>query len=314
MTNLFATARAAADARPVRRRWTIAIWLGAGLLNLAATSPPPEWQKTIAPLARGNFPNPRQLVATYNFGWGGLTAATAEVRFGRTGGDLELQGTGQTIGLVRALWKLDVNHRAVADAHTLLPISVHQVEELRRKILRTDLAFEPGRVERIRTDSSSKKPATMKTFRFPAGLFDMHSALLTVRSQALKDGDRYQLVVYPATNAYLTTLTVLDHSTVTTPAGVFPAIKLDVHLKKVGKHGELEPHKKFRRARVWVSDDSDRLLLRIEASVFIGTVFAELQSIRFPGAKKSESGSNGQAPTPRDKPAAPDSSDAEGPG
>jgi len=307
MTNLFATRQAAADARPVRRRWTIAIWLGASLLNLAATSPAPEWQKTIAPLPRGNFPNARPLVATYNFGWSGLTAATAEVRFGRIGDRLQLQGTGQTIGLVRALWRFDGSHRAVADADTLLPISMHQVEELRRKTLTTDLVFKPDRVERMRPDTKSPKPATMKTFSFPAGLFDMHSALLTVRSQPLKEGDRYQLMVYPATNAYLTTVTVVDRSTVTTPAGVYPAIKLDVHLKKVGKHGELEPHKKFRRASIWVSDDADRLLLRIEASVFIGTVFAELQSIRFPGGKKGENAPNDQVPIPRDRQAGPES-------
>jgi len=299
----------------VRARCTIAIWLGASLLNLgaAAPSPPPEWQKTIAPLPRGTFPNPRPLVATYNFGWGGLTAATAEVRFGRLGDRLQLEGTGQTIGLVRALWKMDVYHRAVADADSLLPISLHQVEELRRKTLTTNLTFKPGLVERMRIDTSSEKPPTTKVFRFPAALFDMHSALLTVRSQTLKDGDRYRLVVYPATNAYLTTLTVLDHAKVTTPAGVFPAIKLDLHLKKVGKKGELEPHKKFRRATVWVSDDSDRLLLRIEASVFIGTVFAELQSIRFPGGKRRESAPNDQGSTPRDKPGGPESG-AGGPG
>jgi len=34
-----------------------------------------------------------------------------------------------------------------------------------------------------------------------------------------------------------------------------------------------------------VSDDADRLLLRAEAQIFIGTVFAELQSVRFDNAK-----------------------------
>jgi Protein of unknown function (DUF3108) len=52
-------------------------------------------------------------------------------------------------------------------------------------------------------------------------------------------------------------------------------------LKKLGKNLELEPHRKFRRATVWISDDSDRIILRIEAQVFIGTVFAELQSAHF---------------------------------
>ena len=72
---------------------------------------------------------------------------------------------------------------------------------------------------------------------------------------------------------------------VTVPAGTYKAIKLDVQLNKIDKKRELEPHKKFRRASVWVSDDPDRLLLRIEASVFIGTVFAELQSVHFADEK-----------------------------
>ncbi len=270
----------------MRCRRTIAIWLGASLLNLGAATPP-DWQKTVVPLPRGDFPNPRPLVATYNFGWSELTAATAEVRFGNTGDELQLQGTGQTVGLVRALWQFETHHRALARADILQPISMHQVDQFRHKTVTVDCTFKPGQVQRLRSDTKSKKPSTPKTFSFPAGVFDMHSALLTIRSQPLHEGDIYRLVVYPETNAYLTTLTVVDHSTLTTAAGVYPAIKLDVQLKKIGKNGELEPHKKFRRASVWVSDDADRLLLRIEASVFIGTVFAELQSIRFPDDKKS---------------------------
>jgi hypothetical protein len=68
-------------------------------------------------------------------------------------------------------------------------------------------------------------------------------------------------------------------------AGTYNAIKLDLQLKRIGKNLELEPHRKFRRATIWVSDDAERLILRIEAQVFVGTVFAELQSVRFDTAK-----------------------------
>ncbi len=61
----------------------------------------------------------------------------------------------------------------------------------------------------------------------------------------------------------------------------YEAIKIDLHLDKIDKNMKLEPHHKFRRATLWVSDDSDRLLLRAEAQIFIGNVFAELQSIQF---------------------------------
>jgi hypothetical protein len=278
-----ATRRTATDGRPVRIRQATAMVIGALLLApLATSSSVPDWQKAVTPLPRGDFPNPRSLVATYEFGWSSLTAATGEVRFANSGNKLQIAATGQTIGIVRGLWRFDTHHLAIADASTLQPISMHQVDEFRSKTLTTDLTFHPGRVDRFRTDTSSSKPPSKKAFTFASGIYDLHSALLMVRSQPMKAGDVYRLIVYPATNSYLATLTVSGRSTLTTPAGTYPAIKLDLHLKKVGKHNELEPHKKFRRATVWVSDDSDRLLLRVEASVFVGTIFAELQSVRFP--------------------------------
>ena len=238
-------------------------------------------------LPRGEFANPRPLVANYNFGWNDLVAATAEIEFDKDGDRLELQGTGRTIGLVRALWKFDVHHRALANASTLRPISMHQVDEVHGKTVTTDVVFQRDSLERIRTDTKSKKPAKPKAFSFAGGIFDMHSALLYLRSQALREGDIYRVVVYPATSAYLATLTVAAREPITIAAGAYQAIRLDLELNKIGKKGELEPHKKFRQASIWISDDADRLLLRIEASVFVGKVFAELQSARFADSKRS---------------------------
>ncbi len=213
-----------------------------------------------------------------------MVAATAEIHFGKSGGRLQLQGSGQTIGFVRALWKFDVRHRAVADAATLRPVLMNQVEEVRGKAITTDLVFDANGVVRTRTDTKSKKPPKPKPFAFP-GVLDLHSALLYVRSQPLNNGDVHRIVVYPATGAYLATITAAKREPVTVPAGAYKAIKLDLQLSKIGKKRELEPHKQFRRASVWISDDSDRLLLRIEANVFVGTVFAELQSVRFTDEK-----------------------------
>jgi hypothetical protein len=78
---------------------------------------------------------------------------------------------------------------------------------------------------------------------------------------------------------------VLGRERLTVPAGTYNAIKLDLQLSKIGKQRQLEPHRKFRRAVVWISDDPDRLMLRIEAQIFVGTVFAELQSVEFDAAK-----------------------------
>src|SRR4029453_4243177 len=109
--------------------------------------------------------------------------------------------------------------------------------------------------------------------------------MLYVRSQPLRDHSVYRVVVYPTNNAYLAIVTVVGREKISVHAGSYNAIKIDLQLNRIGKHFELEPHRKFRRATIWVSDDADRILLRIEAQIFVGTVFAELQSVRFEGAR-----------------------------
>jgi len=79
---------------------------------------------------------------------------------------------------------------------------------------------------------------------------------------------------------------VRGHENITVLAGQYRALKLDVQLSKVGPKLELLPHKKFRNASVWLSDDNDRLILRIEAQVYIGSVFAELRSVQWDDAHR----------------------------
>jgi hypothetical protein len=227
----------------------------------------------------GNFPELRPVRTSYNFGWSGFTAGVGDMHFTKTGDKrFQLEASGRTIGLVRAWWKLDASYRGLANAETLRPIESKQTEIYRRKKLVTDLTFTDSGVTRARTEGGGVK--TTKPFNFPE-LFDLHSGILYLRSQSLSDHSVYRIVVYPATSAYLTTVTVLGRERVSVRAGTYNAIKVDLQLKRLGKNLELEPHRKFRRATIWISDDANRIPLRIEAQIFVGTVFAELQAMRF---------------------------------
>ena len=241
-----------------------------------------DWQATLSKEPVGNFPELRPLRASYRFGWSGVTAATGDIHFTKPSNDrFQLEGTGRTIGFVRALWKLDVTQRAVANSQTLAPVETQQTESYRSKKISTHLTFTNSGVTRARTEGQGDNAETKsKQFVFP-NLFDLHSAALYLRSQPLKQGSVYRLPVYPATNAYLAIIKVTGRDRISVRAGTYNAIKLDLQLKRIGKHLELEPHKKFRHATIWVSDDAERLILRIEAQIFVGTVFAELQSMRF---------------------------------
>ena len=265
-----------------RARWFVPVLsFLIATVGVSPTSSAANWQSTLTKNPPGNFPELRPLWANYRFGWGGITAATGDVHFTKPSPTrYQVDGAGHTIGFVRVLWKMDTTHRATTDAETLRPIETRQTEAYRKKTVVTHLNFTNSGVKRARTDDPRTGKVKTKEFNFP-NLFDLNSAALYLRSQPLKDGNVYRVVIYPATSAYLATLTVTGREKVTVHTGTYDAIKIDLHLDKIGKNSELEPHKKFKRATLWVSDDSDRLLLRIEAQIFVGTVFAELQSVRF---------------------------------
>ncbi len=281
MGNAIFRSREIAGGGLLARRWIAWALFATALAWSAPLKGATGWASVLSREPPGDFPPPPPLHATYVFGWAGLPAASAEIHFFQPSNNrFEIEGTGKTTGLARFLWRYDVNYSAVANAFTLRPIESVQTETVRSKKTVTRLLFNSSGVTRTRTDNLATGVPKERRFNFP-DVFDLHSAMLFLRSQPLKNQTSQHLVVYPTTNAYFATTTVLGREKISVRAGTYEAIKINLQLKKIGKKLELEPHRKFRRATIWVSDNSDRLILRIEAQIFIGTVFAELQSVRF---------------------------------
>ncbi len=245
-----------------------------------------DWQTTVNPHSPGPVPEPRPVHLKYNFGWNGIAAAAANFQLSKTAdGHLKLDATGHTIGLARALWEYDVTHVSLTDAHTFRPVQVRETETFRSKKVDTEITFTPSGLTSKRDEirGGSVKSKT-RSFAFPS-IDSIDSAVLYLRSQTLSPDAVQRLVVYPSTSAYLCTITPVGRERLNVPAGSYAAIKLDLQLSKIGGKGELLPHKKFRHAAIWLSDDSNRLVLRIEAQIFAGTVFTELQSAQFDDGK-----------------------------
>lgn len=242
-----------------------------------------DWQTEFKPVTPGAFPLPRPQTATYRFGWGAVSAAEAAVDFSRQeNGELQLKVLAKTIGTVRALWQMDAQHTARCLAATLLPISFKQTETYRREVKTTKADFSPKEVVRLlETSPPSGKPRP-KRFKFP-NLTDLHTALLLIRSQPLKVGEKYSTVVYPDRDAYLARVDVIANESIKVNGNEYKAVKLQLFLQQVTKKRKLEPHPRFKNAYAWVSDDKDRLLLKIQSEVIVGSVWMELQSVKFTG-------------------------------
>jgi hypothetical protein len=259
------------------KRW---LWLLGCLLTLPVSAG--DWRETLTPPQPGNFPPPRPLKAVYRFGWGGMTAAEANFDFSRVApGQLQLSMNTRTIGWVRTLWRMDTHHTALCQAATLRPIRLQQTEIYKDETEATQVEFSTEKVVRQTRVTPLKGPQEKeKRFKFPH-LLDLQTGLLYVRSQRLQAGDRYRFVVYPSTAPYLAEIKVMGRDKLKVAGANYDAIKCRVELQRVTNKRELVPHEKFKRAVAWISNDPDRLLLKVEAEIAVGSVWAELQSIEF---------------------------------
>ena len=241
----------------------------------------PDWARSLtSDKGPGNFTAPPPMRLAYRFGWSGLQAAKADIHlFSPTRNTFEIDVAGGTSGFSRTLFKFDVYHHATENKTTLRPIHFSQEEQYRSETVKTDVDFGSDQVtglrEKIPGDQSPKK----NVFKF-SPVFDMATALLWVRSQPLADGETESIVVWASNAPYLATVKVLGRDAIKVDGQKRDAIKLDLKLFRIDKKMQLKEHKLFKGGRGWLSDDDKRIPLRIEADIFIGYAFAELESVQ----------------------------------
>ena len=182
--------------------------------------------------------------------------------------------------LIRKLWNYQALYVGEAGDDGGVPSWFRIDEEVAKGDLLSEAVFGDESVLACHRFVWEPKPWTFT--RLP-GVRDLFAAMLFVRSQPLRNGDRLRLTVFPDQNPYLVDLTVAGRDTLTILGKKTPAIRFTVRIRTIETRGpnagRLAPHRKFRSGRVWMSDDGRRLPLRAEVDVFIGSVFAELSTL-----------------------------------
>ena len=215
----------------------------------------------------------------FRFGWSGIKAGSARANVTTRGQRVEVEVRGGTTGWVRTLWRLDAFHRCTFLMRGLRSYEFEQVETYVGRTLRTQAYFDGQQARRLRQREPGP-PARWKSFWVPE-VRDVVSAMFFIRSQPLARGEIVRLPVFPGDSPFLVEVTSRGACQL---AGT-PALQLDLRLRRIvmerGRPAGLEPHRKFRRATVWISDDAHRLPLRAEVEVFIGKIHGELHELRW---------------------------------
>ena len=262
------------------------------------------WRKTLAPTHPGRFPMLAPMKIYYRFGWENVAAAKGSLEFSRPRpGVSKVEVEAHTTGMVRSLWRMDTRALEFCDIHTLCPIRVRQAEWYRSGTSLAAQEFTTWDVLRAKgatkgspaPDFFADTPIDADRMRFLTNvrarrtkipdLFDLQSGLLFVRSQPLANGDVIRLTVFQGNAPYLATIRVLGREKLSIAAGTFPAIKLELTLQDITKEFTLATQKRFKRATGWFSDDENRLFLRLETAIFVGSVWAEMERFVVKGKK-----------------------------
>lgn len=248
-----------------------------------------DWRDSLTPDTLGSFPPVRPFDAEFRIGWTDIEAAHAHARITGDGqGITRFTGTCATSGLARILWQLDGTLDSTSALDGFQTIYSVQNEAYANYSVLTQIVSRPDGIWSLRENFPPRgNPARWKRIKI-SPLRDLFSGVFFIRSQNLVPGAFVSTIIFPGDCPFLVEIRDVGTCKINVAGATRDAIKLDIHIQRINlKLGaQVERYWKFQSGTIWLSNDADRIPLRVEINIFVGYVFAELESVVFtaPGA------------------------------
>ncbi len=259
---------------------SLSLLLFSAALCLPCSADSRSWQNSLSKAPAGPYKKKKHCKLNYIMSWKGtINSGECTVEFNRNSGSaktVSVQSTGRTSGLARRVFPYDFKIQSKYRGDTLRPVSYHIWEQTRDESKTIDGYFSGSKVttkEKTITFETKKPLYRKSSYEYP-NLFDLYSSILYVGSQPLNKGDKVNMVVYPFDKPYLAKVTVLGREK---HLG-HDCIKLDFKMSKINKDLALKHYDKMKSATMWLSDNSDRVMVELRSEVFIGDVRVTLKS------------------------------------
>jgi hypothetical protein len=221
--------------------------------------------------------SPRLGVYEYSVGWEGINAASCSVTIDRRGDTYVVDAAARTYSGVDLLYKLRYEAIGVISARDLTSInlSIDHQENSRRKNIEIDFRPEQRIIHAVRSKGSSDPDKKVLSFTTDNFTLDPIAAVFLARSLAWKVGDTKHFDVFNGKSRYFISLTAKERTAIRYKGEMRPVIVITPQVRNLTT---TKPRSKLRQASIYVSDDAQRDVLRIESAVFIGRVITELDS------------------------------------
>ncbi len=186
----------------------------------------------------------------------------------------EVDTTARSQGFVSLLYKIDNHYQSVFDPKTLCSREISKTINEGRRHKRTQIIFDATRRLALLSERDLSKPADplkRATHAIPPCVEDIVTSFYVLRRAPLHVGEKITVPVNDGSKTQNVIVNVQDREQINTALGPRYAFRIEPHaLGKLAKKG---------RMLIWISDDKQRLPLRIEAMMLIGTISGNLVSV-----------------------------------
>lgn len=218
---------------------------------------------------------------TYNVAWsifpaGRVVASLKQVGLG-AGDAFEIDTTAHSTGFVSLLYNLDNSYHSIFDPRTLCSRRIDKTINEGRRHKDTHIVFDSQKRMAILNERDMGKPnhrLKHEENAIPACVEDVVTAFYYLRDQPMQVGDNIYVPVNDGSKTQEVVVNVQARERLHTPLGPRYAFRLEPRTL-----GGL--YKKKGRMLIWISDDAQRLPLRIKAMMLIGTISGNLQSVSY---------------------------------
>jgi Protein of unknown function (DUF3108) len=186
-----------------------------------------------------------------------------------------------TTGAVRLVRPLDDESTTVIDAISGAPLRLSTHVLMNAQETFTEAVFSPGqaRVE-VRRGKQAARPFTFVFGDLPA--HDAHSAMAHVRSWRPQPGTKRTVWLVGGRRMWRVDLSYAGQDAIGTSQGNRDAVRLDGIAYRVTPDHRVDDARPPRRFSVWMSNDADRVPLRVTAVTELGNVEISLADYQRP--------------------------------
>lgn len=251
-------------------RWTVRLLPAAVLLVVVAVA----WSQPAVNFAGENL--------TYEFGWSGISAATAEIRVLA----VEVDGVPcyKVQIRIKGKPKLDWIWKVRDEIEVVTTVADLRCKRYRFKQRESSFKLDTE----IRHDSAKNlllgsrtrfrqgEAQPLKPKHAPDDHYDPLSALIFARRAPLSLGKSYSLKAFDGKRRHDLTYTVMGEEHIKIGLGEFDAWKVWPRIERSSGKDAKSKVNKVRKATIWIDKKPPHHVLKVETEAFVGKIYAEL--------------------------------------